>query len=497
MKKGTKSILAGTGALVLLSGALVALKLTEPSDSVESNTDATESDKVSTLLWEKDPATVKQISVQNTEDSYEVNAVITETVNEETGEAEEDRSYVIKGCEELSYDTLVNTFATKGSTITTVDTIAEHASDLSIYGLAEPSATVTLTYDDDSQTTFYIGDVSPLSTETYFMQEGDETVYTVQTNYVSTFLQKPEYFVSKTLEPALAEDDTTVLEQISIDRQDLEYTLLMEYDHFYDELENGGTAAYHKITSPVVCYLNPEYSADTTSAIFGLAADEVVQVHPTKEKLAACGFDDPFCTVSFTTDAGRTMTLQIGDTYALSDEETTDTYYYAYYSEYDVLYGFLPDSLPWEDVQIADIASKLVFTTYVWDVGELEISAPDMEPFVLTGQGSSKDDFIAKLNGKEIDVERFRTFYTFILKTYAEDILLDGTVPNEEPLASITMKRQDGLQTQVVEFYESEGLKVLIVVDGEPVFKCRKAFVDTLLHNCEIFETDEAFTTHW
>ena len=186
----------------------------------------------------------------------------------------------------------------------------------------------------------------------------------------------------------------------------------------------------------------------------------MVKVHPTQADLEAYGLEDPFCTMTVTTDAGVIQTLKIGKSFQLEGDDTV--YYYGYYDGVDVAYSFTAETAPCISVQPRDISSGLVFTTYVWDIGKLTVTAKDRETMTFTGSGTSKDDYQVQLNGKEADPERFRKFYVFLLKTAAEDLCLNGETVQGDPLATITLERQDGKKTQTVSFYEAEGRKVYI-----------------------------------
>ena len=63
MNKTAKGILIGAGVLVLLSGALVALKLTEPDSGTASGSSLSSQEDHSTLLWELDEKDIKSVAV--------------------------------------------------------------------------------------------------------------------------------------------------------------------------------------------------------------------------------------------------------------------------------------------------------------------------------------------------------------------------------------------------------------------------------------------------
>lgn len=86
---------------------------------------------------------------------------------------------------------------------------------------------------------------------------------------------------------------------------------------------------------------------------------------------------------------------------------------------------------------------KMVFGTLVWDIGKLDISVQGGETVSFEGSGTSEDDYKAVKNGVECDTERFRTFYTFLLKTSAEEFIIDEE-PQGEPTVTVYLETQDG-----------------------------------------------------
>ena len=74
MNKTAKGILIGAGVLVLLSGALVALKLTEPDSGTASGSSLSSQEDHSTLLWELDEKDIKSVAVTFGTDSYTMRA---------------------------------------------------------------------------------------------------------------------------------------------------------------------------------------------------------------------------------------------------------------------------------------------------------------------------------------------------------------------------------------------------------------------------------------
>ena len=140
------------------------------------------------------------------------------------------------------------------------------------------------------------------------------------------------------------------------------------------------------------------------------------------------------------------MKTQDGDSYTLKLGNEMDIdgvkYYPAMFNDNDVIYAVSKENLCWADLQPGDITSKMVFGTLVWDIGKLDISVQGGETVSFEGSGTSEDDYKAVKNGVECDTERFRTFYTFLLKTSAEEFIIDEE-PQGEPMVTCLLYTSD------------------------------------------------------
>jgi len=138
----------------------------------------------------------------------------------------------------------------------------------------------------------------------------------------------------------------------------------------------------------------------------------------------------------------------------------------------------------------------MIFGTYVWDIAKLEINVTGGESVLFTGSGTSLEDYEVTKNGEKADAKRFQEFYQYLLKTSAEEFVIDEQ-PQGEPTVTIELETQDGKTKQTVEFYKADGKKSLIVVNGVPCFKCRTAYVDLLIENLGKFDSTEEFVMNW
>ncbi len=488
MKKNIKAVIACGAALVVVGGGYAALMLTD-GDSDTSSSVSSSSEPVAVIhdaLLSFDKADITSISVTNANGGYE---------SIPTGEVGEDGMpvFTVKGIEDLDINAnIVASLANSASSLGCDDVVEENAADLEKYGLASPLAKVTVKTASETKT-ILVGNESPTSGETYCMIDGEKNVCLAATSSLSVFLNTEENFLSTTLIESDSSGNNPVVDNITIERTDLEYDIVLKLDETKSESDSStGTLATHYMDEPVFSYLDVQKSQDATQGFFGLSAYTAISAHPTKEEIAAAGLENPMCTVTAEIQEGDTHTLKIGNKLDIAEGE----YYALMLNDNDVIYAVAAESVCWATLTPGDITSKMIFGTYVWDIGKLEINVNGNENVLFEGSGTSLDDYKLTKNGEKADVKRFQEFYQYLLKTSAEDFVIDEQ-PQGEPIVSINLETQKGTVKQTVEFYKADGKKSLIVVNGVPCFKCRTAYVDLLIENLSKFDTNEDFVMNW
>jgi hypothetical protein len=289
-----------------------------------------------------------------------------------------------------------------------------------------------------------------------------------------------------------------------LERRDVDYTIDLEYDKETakkNSKETEDSSAEEKkidlkMVEPVDFAINSTRADDVVNGLFGKTVKDIACIAPTKADFTKYGFDDMEAAVKFGLSDGSEYTLEIGGTLKSSEDAQTDDMHYIYIEGGDdIIYTLDDASLPWLTVTPIDISSKIIFDCYVWDVGSLQVTTAEGEELDFAGKGSDKDNYVVTNKGKACDKERFRAFYAFLIKAYAEEIVLDEENTGDLML-SIKYSEQGGKE-HTVNFYDAGNLKCFIEIDGQAAFKCRKSFVEAVIHNTEIFDTDEEFQTSW
>ncbi len=487
MNKTVKGIVGGGVCLVALIGGFVALQLADKSAEDDTSQDDELIAEESHVFYEHDSSEVNKVVVENAEGGYTM-------YRTEVAIGDSDATYSIEGVEQYDLnDSIVSTIANNCASLTALAEVEEEPTDLSQYGFDDPQATVTLYLDDGTTESFVLGDDSPVE-GVYFKMADSDAVYTVNDTPMYVFTKNQNYFISRQCLETPDDDDYPIVENLTIKRSDLDYDIVLEYDHRTDD-DNyvGGTSASHLMTSPVYAYLDVEESADLVDSMFGLTADSIVKLSPTEEDLTVAGMDNPTCEVNMVCDDGNTYNLKIGTSFDGSAYGDDYTAYFGYFEGIDILFAFTDSSLPWLTIKPMDITSQIVIGTYIYDVSSMTIEAPNTTlNFVGTGDS---DDYSVTLNGEDFDLNRYKSFYQAMIKAPAEELYIDEVTG--EPEVTITMNLTSG-DEDVFEFYRISDRKVAIVHNGVPSFSCRASFLDNcLIPNLENINGEDDFVTNW
>lgn len=509
MKKQIYGIIGLCSAVAVLGGGLAVLKMSDHSDSGSSSTVETTQEYGAGIVIVDDSSapykseenseakgTVQSVRVTN--EKSVLDAVIAEPAGESTPAV-----YTLKGYEDLSVDSMiVSTLFNNAHGLTSVSIIEDNCTDLDKFGLADTASEVEITYESGNKKKLYIGDSSPVTSNTYVRLDGSNTVYTVESSKMSNYKESIEYFIEKTVVKKL--DDTAAVKILSFEiiRKDIEDEFLIEYDPASEIETGGGSSSKYILKKPVESYVKIEETDALVNKMFGLTANGIYALHCGESDIAGSGLSDPFCKVVVTCDDGKSYTLLLSETF--KDEDGKESCY-GMLEGGKVIYTFVPENVPWITITPPDILSQNMILSRVWNLSRLEIKCGDKtENFEIEPSESGidrvkakKEQMSVKRNGSEFNTERFRQLYSFIISCHAEEMAYNEKIPDTEPMVTLSYTDVITNRSETYEFYEYSAMKCLIAVDGKSKFICSKSYVKTLIDNIGRVETGEEYLTSW
>ena len=488
MSSKVKIIIAGVIIIVLLTGSLVALKLTEkPTDTSSSSSSQVESK----LLYEKKADDIESVKINNQYGEYEVSRIGAE-------------EWTVKDYEGLPLNqTVIQGVIDSVASVVSTKVIEENATDLEQYGLTKPVADVTVTFKDGNKTVkeLLIGNPSPTAGQSYFAFKGEKTVYSVTTqNFAS--LSNPKISAISTILLDTPADDTKYprIDDLTIERSDINYKIQLAYDESLVKKDESGTAAnptgatdnVHRMVEPVKMELNGgEKVTAVLRGMYGLTASNVVAIHPTPEQLADAGITAPAMVVTMKAEQDN-YKLTIGKEVPTTVNSLGGRY--GYFEGRDVLYQFNEQALPWLTLVPTDITSSMIVSTNIYELSKIEITTPD-KSFTYDLTGADKDTFVAKKNGVTLNADKFRSFYQYILRTSGESLWLEDPA-TQVPDTKIVFTLKNGA-TQTLEFYNTTARQSIIKYNGKTMFKCRTSYVERLLQNITVLDDNGDIVQNW
>ncbi len=490
MKKNIRLIIICAVVIAVLAGLLVFLSLSKSDTTDDEQTTETAAEEVTTsLLYSNKLDDLDVLTIENELGTYKVERV----------ELNGENLWTIMEIANLPLSSSVITSLVENAiSVTAQQTVAENPEDISIYGFDSPLATVTAQFTDSANTvrTLYVGNKTPKGTAYYFMMEGDPAVYTVNVGEMSCYLNDKWAAVVMTVfsaGAATSDEDTTdytIINKMTIERPELDYDIVIEYDVRLDDEDNMvANSSTYVMTTPVFRDLNPETSNSVTEGVFGLTATELCVVNPNEEDMVNSGISEPSTVLTVEANGNNNMTLKIGNEYTTEDGAKAR---YVYVEGIDIIYGFTTDLLPWLTVKPLEITTTMFTSNYVYDLTSVEITTAD-DKLDFKVSGSSADDFAVTLDGTSTDGSAFKNLYQFILRAPSTDVYFEETTA--EPSLTIDIKTADG--GDLIEFIPSENRQSIIRLNGKVTYKCATAYVDRLIANLELYRNGEEIVTNW
>ncbi len=508
MKKSVKGIIGLSALLLALGGGAAALMLTEPKEGGDSSSSTvSEPEKQVKILIHDDKVTgtdpetgadlkgtIKTVKVKNATDEF----YVVQNGKTATGTG---IVYTFDGYQDINMDTaMIGTLANNANGLTSEDVIEENCTDVAKFGLDKPEATVDIEYETGTKFRMLVGNKTPAGDAKYVMIDGVDTVFTVRLSAVANYSSTFDDFVDKTM--LKAPDVYPTVEKLTISRKDHEKDLVLEYDVPKDDNANrGGTSSSHIMTSPTFAYLTVEKATDIITGMFGLYADSIYAVKCTESDIAEAGLKEPYCTVTMECDDGNDYKLLLSEFFDDSEGKSC----YAMFEGGNMIYVLDSEKAKWLTTEPIDVASRIFIASYVWNITDLSLDCGgksydfDIEQTSEPGEDEklSSKHFDVTLNGEKFDSERYREFYSFLIKANAENFALDEKIPSGEPMAVLEYTDSYLEKTVKIEFYEKSAFQALVVVDGESKFNISKSYVETMIENAENLKSDTEFKLTW
>jgi len=466
-------------AVVLALGLCAWLLLRTPAK--------TDKDGAAPALVSKTAAEVAEVAVENTAGSYTAtqrDGVVTVGDLPASVLNTEYAGLLMDECSSITYDEVAN----------------DKPDDLSLYGLAQPEATVRITYTDGSHFTLLVGKEEPVSGGRYCKSADDGRVLLFKRGRTVRFTMPIEKYINYVIIPptdskALVDcvgdftfSGTALPAPVVLRRIDTDTDAALRR-----EAVSFG-AVSHLIVSPGLHEADQSYLAKVFDGLLGLLSEGVVDYNCSEADLAQYPLDAPLLRLEFdyrTTPSGAYSHYDLR--YALLDDGTP----VVTCNGSGVVYKVLGD-LAWQSVSYEQLILRWFLSPLITDVAGITLTV-DGKTYDFVLGGTNAKDLTATCNGQPVDTEQFRRWYTLLVSAGSEgSALTDAGTPAGTPRLTIRYRYRDTAKADdLLSAWDYTTRRLLVGVNGSCEFAMRDKFPAAIAAGTEALLSGGTVSTDW
>ena len=475
-KKMLKLIFAGLVTAAVLAAALILLQ----GKKVSRETGVK-------VFADHDPTQIQELQVTNASGSYKV-------LYDEAEEGYVFDDLPVNIVDVDGFFELMNHAGGFGS----LRLVEADAKDLSLYGLTEPRAQVSVIYDDGSSYSMAIGDEEKISGNYYgevLSEEEKGNVYLFAKEDMLYFLLRKEAYISDLVTPELAvSSPLSAVRDITFSgtalSQPITITAVQGADPETVLAAKSFGPATHLVRMKGVYELDQTYGIKVLGSVLGIRALEVVGYNVTEEELSTLGFDDPYMQVDFS--------LRNGTDY-ITDHQLRlvprGENYLAYMLGSGVVFLVAPPEFV--SVDPTQLCLRWFLSPLRTDLTDLTVEF-DGETYVYTTGTDEEGNITAQVNDKPMDAEQFFKLYRLVTGASSDGVYLEDPVCEGEPVLTVTYHYAvDGKSPDVMKLYPGSLRRLNVEINGVAEYDMREAFAQAVKTACRHTLTGEEVEENW
>ncbi len=493
MNKKVISLILGVLVLVALGGGLMFLLATPEPTPVAPSSVSTAPQAEAISLIENDGTNIKDVQVTTLYDSYSVELVDDVWTMQDIGDA-------------AQIQDLVNSLVGYGSVLAARSIVIDNTDNISDFGFDNPTMEVVVNYNDGTNHTITLGDLSPDGGTRYFTFDDHGVIYGNSQTMFNGVYDTRYYYLNHYMAPEInTELQTILVEAVTITTPNMDVPLILEPEDVSGMRE--GYIAGMMMTSPVYAFANTFGVEENILSLLNVSATGIVDTTTDPEELAKYGLAEPSATLKVTHDGGKVYEMYIGDGILCTHEgeEVPENHVHEVVEYYvkladDRIFTVAKDSLPWIEVTADDFLSGVQLLPFIGDVAEVNLTLfgeqydytlihPEVED-----ENDRGKEFSVESNGQFLDTENFRTLYQLLLSTAVDNINTQEVTG--EPDVTMEWVYVDG-GTDIVELYDLDDGTTVVSINGAMSLSGRGGFLDKLQREHDKFLLGEEVNTEW
>ena len=373
----------------------------------------------------------------------------------------------------------VSRIANTAASMTSRRVIGE-VDDLTEYGLADPSATVTVTRDDGTQQQLLLGDRTPARNGYYAKKPGEQAVYTVFNTWVSPFFSTLDSLRVRAI-PQITMEQLDRVRISTVEGRTIRISQIPQYEE-----DPEMSIARFAVTEPFGrrFQANQGWLQDLDTDLQSLRINEFVDDSPTD--LATYGLAPP---------VGRIVVADMQNTLDLLVGNETEGGRFAKFAETPSVF-VLSGAEPIITTEPYDTISAFTLIVNIDIVDSFVVEAPgaryvgEIERTPVEGEEEPEESYY--LNGEEIEEDRFKELYQWAIGLQFDvemDAPQQGLLEARDPIARITYNLNTDTEPLQVAFVPQSNNFSAVVREGRAEFLIATRKIERML---EAFATAAA-----
>ncbi len=373
------------------------------------------------------------------------------------------------------------------SSITATSKIEEKPVDLSVYGLDDPRFSMTVSFDDGSSTTVFVGNETPVQNYYYANTDQDDTVYTIGNYLTGLMTRQPyEYLAIDSFPTYENKEIYENLTRFILTRRDGEKTeVVLDKDL---NMEGNITSSAYMMVQPFVSPCTSETIEALLDVLATTSLEAIAGNITSRDQLHEFGLDHP-ARQYIEDKSGISLELVIGIANENQCIAAIARQYDAFMAgevDYLTILNYKETNFDWIDLNYMSLQIRTPWIISIHDVdsviydfhGEIyEMALYEYDD--VTGSGIEVVRTCSHLNGKEVGETNTKRIYSRTLNFRQVSSLPPDTTYAEDYSSSITIRLKDGTE-RFMSFHKINDRQYACKLDGTVEYYIYSSNLNTL-----------------
>jgi hypothetical protein len=374
--------------------------------------------------------------------------------------------------------------------------VSKDESDLSLYGLDNPGAEVTIRYSGGETLSLSFGEEETISRGSYFTVKGESDVYLMRQGLAVWFLFPLTRYISFDIVPSMGfQSPLSAIKKLTLSGHAFPRTIVIEEvrSDNPDEMRDAASfgVATHLVRLPVLHEIDQKECIAVFGSLEGLLNKDVLAYNCTDEELAAFGFNDPWVKAEY--DFLRNKNAET-ERIVLRAARYNGGYILVR-DDQQVVHRI--ENEAFIETKYERLVMRWFLTPFVTDLTDMELHLGGRN-YAFRFSGETNRELAVSLDGKSLPIELFRKFYTLLISAANDGMLLEQPVPKTELLMALSFSYKDSQKKpDTMNLYSAGSRRLNVEVNGITEFAMLRRYITVAEHALEALSQGSDFPVDW